>query len=118
MKFLYLTLLILPLNAFSAHLPCIQVYPTPPECLHEDKDDSDDLVLAVVAVVGGYYWLKGSGKTMDELDVVDGIVLYRKNKFQLSTISLNAMNSDDLDKIEFNNLGFNLISFKYNYEWK
>ena len=55
---------------------------------------------------------------MDELDLADGIILYRKNKFQLSTISLNAMNSDDLDKLEFNNLGLNLLSLKYNYEWK
>jgi len=28
------------------------------------------------------------------------------------------MNSDDLDKIEFNNLELNLLSLKYNYEWK
>ena len=117
MKFLYLSLLILPMNAFSAHLPCIQVYPTPPECLHEDKEDSGDLVIGVIAVVGGYYWLKGASKPVDELDVVDGIILYRKNKFQLSAISLSAMNSGNLDKLEFNNLKLNLLSLRYNYEW-
>ena len=117
MKFLYLSLLILPMNAFSAHLPCIQVYPTPPECLHEDKDDSDNLMLAVVAVMGGYYWLKGESRSVEELDIADGITLYRKNKFRLSTISLNSMNSDGLDKLEFNNLELNLLSLKYDYEW-
>ena len=42
MKFFYLSLLILPLNVFSNHLVCIQVFPQPPECLHEDKDDDND----------------------------------------------------------------------------
>jgi hypothetical protein len=86
--------------------------------LHEDKDDNNNLVIGVAAIVGGYYLLKGASKPMDELDLAGGIVLYRKNKFQLSTISLNTRNSDDLDKIEFNNLGLNLLSLKYNYEWK
>jgi len=76
------------------------------------------LLIGVAAVVGGYYFLKGASKTKDALDLADGIILYRKNKFQLSSISLNSMNSDDLDKLEFNNLGLNLLSFKYNYEWK
>ena len=118
MKFLYLSLLILPLNVFSNHLVCIQVFPQPPECLHEDKDNNNNLVIGIAAVVGGYYFLKGVSKPMDELDLTDGIILYRKNKFQLSTISLNTMHSDDLDKIEFHSLGLNLLSLKYNYEWK
>ena len=118
MKFLYLSLLILPLNVFSNHLVCIQVFPQPPECLHEDKDDDNDLVIGVAAIVGSYFLLKSAGKPMDELDLADGIILYRKNKFRLSTISLDAMNSDNLDKLEFNNLGLNLLSIKYNYEWK
>ena len=108
----------LPLNIFSSHLPCIQVYPTPPECLHEDKDDSANLLIGVVAVVSGYYWLKGTSKPVDELNMADGIILYRKNKFQLSAISLNAMNSDHLGKLEFNNLELNLLSLKYSYEWE
>ena len=118
MKFLYLSLLILPLNVFSSHLVCIQVFPQPPECLHEDKDDNKNLVIGVAAILGGYYWLKGASEPMDELDIADGIILYRKNKFQLSSISLNAINSDDLNKLEFNNIRLNLLSLKYNYEWK
>ena len=106
----------LPLHVFSSHLPCIQVYPTPPECLHEDKDDSDNLLIGVVAVVGGYYWLKGASKPVDELDIADGIILYRKNKFQVSAISVSAMNFNNLEKLEFNSLRLNLLSLKYNYE--
>ena len=55
---------------------------------------------------------------MNAFDLADGIILYRENKFQLSAISLNTMNSDGLAKLEFNNLGLNLLSLKYNYEWK
>lgn len=118
MKFLYLSLLILPLNVFSDHLVCIQVFPQPPECLHEDKDDNNNLVIGVAVILGGYYLVKGASKPMDELDLANGIILYRKNKFQLSSISLNAINSDDLDKLKFNNIRLNLLSLKYNYEWK
>ena len=57
-------------------------------------------------------------KLMDAFDLADGINLYRKNKFQLSTISLNTINSDGLDKLKFNNLGLNLLSLEYNCEWK
>ena len=69
----FLTYHFLFCNVFSS--VCIQVFPQPPECLHKDKDNNNNLVIGIAAVVGGYYFLKGVSKPMDELDLTDNYLV-------------------------------------------
>ena len=114
MKYLCLLTLLFPLNIFAEHLVCIAIYPTPPECLHDDrKSDDDNLLLGAVLIVGGYYLLRGQEKSQEEFDAMQGINIYRTNKFEINALALDQKNHANPKKIEFKKVEISLLSVQY-----
>ena len=68
-KILFISLFFFPFNTFAEHDVCIAIYPTPPECLHEEeKNNNDNLLIGTVLLVGGYYLFKDGGNEPTTLD--------------------------------------------------
>jgi hypothetical protein len=42
-KILFISLFFFSFNTFAEHDVCIAIYPTPPECLHEEEKNNNDL---------------------------------------------------------------------------
>ena len=46
-KICFLSLLFFFTNIYASHdQPCIAIYPTPPECLHDEDDDNKNFLFA------------------------------------------------------------------------
>ena len=90
-KICFISLLFFSLNAHASHDVCIAIYPTPPECLHDEGDDnkSDDNknILIAGAVVAGLYLYFNKDKDIDSYNINDGLTLYKGKKIKVSFLS-------------------------------
>ena len=51
MKIILFTIFLLfSFNVYADHDVCIAIYPTPSECLHDDKDNNDDKLLGAICI--------------------------------------------------------------------
>ena len=90
-KVCFISLLFFSLNAHASHDVCIAIYPTPPECLHDEGDDnkSDDNknILIAGAVVAGVYFYFKKDKDINSYNINDGLTLYKGKKIKVSFLS-------------------------------
>tara|TARA_B100001013_G_C24366435_1_gene346424 strand:+ start:136 stop:489 length:354 start_codon:yes stop_codon:yes gene_type:complete len=86
----FIFILIYSFNVSSKHDVCIAIYPTPPECLHDEKKDNDNkLLTGAVLLVSGYYLFKVNDNEQKAFDVSKGINLYRRGNFEINTFDIN-----------------------------
>ena len=112
-KVLFISLFFFSFNIFAEHDVCIAIYPTPPECLHEEeKNNNDNLLIGAVLLVGGYYLFKDGDNEPTTLDVSSGINLYTKGEFRLNVLEAN----NSIKNLETNKAQVDLISFKYQFK--
>ena len=112
-KILFISLFLFSFNAFAEHDVCIAIYPTPPECLHEEeKNNNDNLLIGTVLLVGGYYLFKDGGNEPAKLNVSSGINFYTKGGFKLNALEINK-NYVYLENLATNKIQVNLFAFKY-----
>ena len=115
-KIFNISLFFISFNIFADHDVCIAIYPTPPECLHEEeKNNNDNLLIGAVLLVGGYYLFKDAGNESTTLDVSSGINLYTRGKFKLNVLEVNQ-NYVYLKNLETNKVQVDLLSFKYQFK--
>ena len=116
MKIILFTIFLLfSFNVYADHDVCIAIYPTPSECLHDDKDNNDDkLLIGAVLVVGGYYLFKDSDKEQKKFDVYDGINLYTQGKFKINVLQVNS-NPISLQKLETKKVQLEVLSLRYEF---
>ena len=50
-KICFKSLLFFYQNIYASHEPCIAIYPTPPECLHDEGDDNDNKNILIVGAI-------------------------------------------------------------------
>ncbi len=111
-KILFISLFFFPFNTFAEHDVCIAIYPTPPECLHEEeKNNNDNLLIGTVLLVGGYYLFKDGGNEATTLDVSSGINLYTRGEFKLNVLEVNKN-----ENLETNKIQVDLLSFNYQFK--
>ena len=66
--------------------PCIAIYPTPPECLHDEDDDNKNILIAG-AIVGGVYFYLNKDKDLNSFDINNGLILFEREKVKVSFLS-------------------------------
>ncbi|MEK9650047.1 MAG: hypothetical protein VW146_03755 [Gammaproteobacteria bacterium] len=86
-KISFISLLFFYPNIYASHEPCIAIYPTPPECLHNQDDDSDNNILIASAVVAGVYFYLSKDKDPDSFNINNGLTLYEGKKVKASFLS-------------------------------
>ena len=112
-KLLIISLFFFPFNIFAHHDVCIAIYPTPPECHHDEKkNDEDNFLIGAVLLVGGYYLFKDRGEEPITLDVSSGINLYSRGKFKINVLEVNE-NYISLQNLETNKVQVDLLSLRY-----
>jgi len=115
---LFIIIIFFSFNAFADHNVCIKIYPTPPECLHDEKKNNVDRLLIGAAgaalLIGGYYLFKDNDKEQKTLDVSSGINLYLKGKFKINVLGVND-NSISLQKLETNKVQVDLLFLRYKF---
>ena len=115
-KILFISLFFFSFNIFADHDVCIAIYPTPPECLHEEeKNNNDNLLIGAVLLVSGYYLFKDRGIEPTALDVSSGINLYTRGKFKLNVLEVSK-NYFSLKNLETNKVQVDLLSFKHQFK--
>ena len=115
-KILFISLFFFSFNTFAEHDVCIAIYPTPPECLHEEeKNNNDNLLIGTVLLVGGYYLFKDGGKEPTALDISSGINLYTRGEFKLNALEINKIYVY-LENLETNKIRVDLLSFNYQFK--
>ena len=115
-KILFISLFFFSCNTFAEHDVCIAIYPTPPECLHEEeKNNNDNLLIGTVLLVGGYYLFKDGGNEATTLNVSSGINLYTRGEFKFKILEVNK-NYVYLENLETNKIQVNLLSFNYQFK--
>lgn len=115
-KILFISLFFISFNTFANHDVCIAIYPTPPECLHEEeKNNNDNLLIGAVLLVGGYYLFKDGDNEPTTLDVSSSINLYTRGEFKLNILEVNK-NYVYLKNLETNKIQVDLLSFKYQFK--
>ena len=87
-KICFISLLFFYQNIYASHEPCIAIYPTPPECLHDEGDDNDNKnILIAGAIVAGVYFYLSKDKDVDSFDINNGLTLYEGKKVKVSFLS-------------------------------
>ena len=87
-KICFISLLFFYQNIYASHEPCIAIYPTPPECLHDEGDDNDNQnILIAGAIVAGVYFYLSKDKDVDSFDINNGLTLYEGKKVKVSFLS-------------------------------
>ena len=115
-KILLIFVFFFSFNICAHHDVCIAIYPTPPECLHDEKkNNDDDLLIGVVLLVGGYYLFKDGGEEPTTLDVSGGINLYTREKFKINILEVNE-NHISLQNLETNQVQVDLLSLRYRFK--
>jgi len=115
-KILIISFFFLPFNIFANHDVCIAIYPTPPECLHDEKkNNNDNLLIGVVLLVGGYYLFKDRSEELTTLDISGGINLYKRGKFKINVLEING-NYVSLQNLETNKVQVDLLSLRYKFK--
>ena len=87
MNKLILIISLLSANIYATHEPCIAIYPTPPECLHDDDDSDGKNILITGAVVAGVYFYLNKDKDMESFDINHGITIYDGRRARVSFLS-------------------------------
>jgi hypothetical protein len=113
-KILFISFFFFSFNTFAKHDVCIAIYPTPPECLHEEEKNNN-LLIGTVLLVGGYYLFKDGGNEPTTLNVSSGIGLYTRGKFKLNLLEINK-NYVYIENLETNKIQVNLLSFNYQFK--
>ena len=86
-KICFLSLLFFFTNIYASHdQPCIAIYPTPPECLHNEDDDNKNILIAG-AIVGGVYFYLNKDKDLNSFDINNGLILFEREKVKASFLS-------------------------------
>ena len=115
-KILLIILFSFSFNIFAHHDVCITIYPTPPECLHQDENNNkDNLLIGAVLLVGGYYLFKARGEELNKLDVSGGINLYTRGKFKFNILEINK-NHFSLENLETNKVQVDVFSLNYQFK--
>ena len=115
-KILFISLFFFSLNTLAEHEVCIAIFPTPPECLHEEeKNNNDNLLIGAVLLVGGYYLFKDGDNEPTTPDVSSGVNLYTRGEFKLNVLEINQ-NYAYLKNLETNKIQVDLLSFKYQFK--
>ena len=87
-KICFISLLFFYPNIYASHEPCIAIYPTPPECLHDEGDDNDNKnILIASAIVAGVYFYLSEDKDLDSFDINNGLTLYKGKKVKVGFLS-------------------------------
>ena len=126
-KICFIFLLFFYQNIYASHDVCIAIYPTPPECLHDEGNDNENknILIAGAIFAGVYFYLK-KDKDVESFDINDGLTLYEGEKVKLSLLSnrfypqtkdINQLSTaypfNDLDHYQNHNiLSINLSAWK------
>lgn len=87
-KICFISLLLFYPNIYASHEPCIAIYPTPPECLHDEGDNNDNKnILVASAIVAGVYLYLSKDKDSDFFNINNGLTLYEGKKVKVSFLS-------------------------------
>ena len=82
----FIFLLFVYQNIQASHEPCIAVYPTPPECLHDEDNDNKNIILAGVILAGALFYLNKNNDA-ESFDINAGFAIYEGEKVKLSLLS-------------------------------
>ena len=87
-KIFFISLLFFYPNIYASHEPCIAIYPIPPECLHDERDDNDsNNILIAGAIIAGVYFYLSKDKESDSFNINNGLTLYESKKVKVSFLS-------------------------------